>query len=183
MSYKTILLGAVLFFAGCSCQNPADNKPVLLKVNDYSVSREEFEREFADSPYAHSNTLDSRKQFMEIIINRKIILQEAERLGLDKEPDFLRIVERFWEQALLKSTLDHKSREIAGVVHITDGAVAEEYKRLQAEGKADKPLADMFSQIKWELTRAEETKIMDDWLKEMRNRAAIKENTELLNNK
>jgi peptidyl-prolyl cis-trans isomerase C len=183
MLYKTLLLSAVLFFAGCSGQGPIDNKQALLKVNDYSVTRDEFEREFADSPYAHSNTLDSRKQFLEILINRKIILQEAERQGLDKEPDFLRNIERFWEQALLKSTLDRMGREIVGRVRVTDAAVEDEYKRLQAEGKADKPLTEMFTQIKWELSRAKESQLLDEWLKALRGRAVIKENLDLLNDK
>ena len=120
---------------------------------------------------------------MEILINRKIILQEAERLGLDKEPDFLRNIERFWEQALLKSTLDRKGREISGRVRITDNAIEEEYNRLKADGKAEKPLQDMYSQIKWDLMRAKESQLLDEWLRSLRGRAVIRENLDLLNDK
>lgn len=172
-----LLLMILLVFIGC--ESPVKEAAVVT-INDYSVSQPEFEAEFKDSPFGRKDTLDSRKQFLEVLINRKLILQDAQKRGIDKEKDFLKSIERFWEQSLMKAYLDRKSQEVAGKVLVTDFAVEQAYKNLLAEGRTDKTYEEMYKQIKWELTRAKEAQIMDEWLNDLRSKAAINENLELL---
>jgi peptidyl-prolyl cis-trans isomerase SurA len=169
----------VLLFAFLGCEK-APVKPVLVTINNYSISREEFDREFIDSPLAKKDTREARKQFLEMLINRKLLLQEAQKLGLDKDAEFLKSIERFWEQSLLKAYLDRKTQEVAGQIFISDFAVEQAYKNLQAEGKADKPYAQMYRTLKWDLARAKESELMDKWLKDLKNNAAINVNVGLL---
>lgn len=170
----------VLLFALIGCTKPAPQKNAVVTINNYSISPDEFEAEFRDSAFGRKDTLDSRRQFMEVLINRKLMLQEAQRQGIDREKDFLKSIERFWEQSLLKAYLDRKSQEVAGKVMITDFAVEQTYKNLQAEGKAEKPYEEMYKELKWQLTRAKEAQVMDEWIKELRSKADIKENPGLL---
>jgi PBP1b-binding outer membrane lipoprotein LpoB len=102
------LLFVILLLTGCS-RSPAQ-KDILAKVNNYEITRSEFEDEFKVSPYGKTDTPASRKEFLDTLIDRKLILQYAEQKGYDKEKGFLKLIERFWEQSLLKVALDKKTR-------------------------------------------------------------------------
>ena len=115
-----IIILAVLMIGGCKCQ--AKNKQVLARINNYEITKQEFNEEFKDSAYGVSDTEESRKSFLENLINRKLILQDAQRQGLDKDSAFLKSIERFWEQSLLKVMLDKKSKDIS----LLKGAVKKE---------------------------------------------------------
>ncbi len=117
MKNKTIILFMAVIIAGCTCPLPKDEK-VLAKVNNYTITLEEFEVEFKESPYANDNTPDARKDFLKVLIGRKLILQDAQAKGLDKEKAFLKMIERFWEQSLLKLALQTKSQEIAALAQV-----------------------------------------------------------------
>ena len=106
-----IIVLAVLMIAGCKCQ--AKDRQILAKINNYEITKQEFEEEFKNSGFSVSDTEESRKSFLENLINRKLVLQEAQRLGVDKDKAFLKSIERFWEQSLLKVMLDKKSKDIS----------------------------------------------------------------------
>lgn len=113
MKNIAIFLFAVMFIAGCACPLPRDKK-VLAKINNYEITLNEFEEQFRESPYSRDNTLEARKDFLKVLIGRKLILQDAQAKGLDKEKEFLKMIERFWEQSLLKLALQRESQKIAG---------------------------------------------------------------------
>lgn len=114
MNKILIFLVILALILGCGRRGSQDRQ-ILAKVNNYEIGLQEFEEEFKGSPYAGDNTPQAKREFLKNLINRKLILQDAEKKGLDKDKDFLRMVERFWEQSLLKLALDKKSREIAGI--------------------------------------------------------------------
>lgn len=177
---RLFLLAILLSAAGCTRGGSEEKQDLLAKINNYEVTREEFEREFKDSSFGRADTLESRKEFLDNLINRKLILQDAQARGLDKDKDFLRLIERFWEQSLLKIALDRKTKEVSGAVFVSDKAVEDVYNKLAGEGKADRPYAKMYSQIKWELTRAKQSQMMDAWVSSLRKKAEIKVNQDLL---
>lgn len=108
-----IITLAMLMIAGCKCQ--AKDKQVLARINNYEITKQEFEEEFKNSGFSISDTEESRKSFLDNLINRKLVLQEAQRQGVDKDSAFLKSIERFWEQSLLKVMLDKKSKDISMV--------------------------------------------------------------------
>lgn len=177
---KTVLIILFSAFSVAGCGRPAPKEHVLARVNNYEITREEFEREFIRSPYAKNDTPQSREKFLERLVNVKLILQDAQAQGLDKDPDFLRMVERFWEQSLLKLTVDKKAKEIARAVSVSDRAVEEIYQKLSKEGKIDKPYDKVYPQIKWEVRRLEEARLMEKWFADLNRNADITINKELL---
>jgi len=163
--------------AGCS---KAPHERVIARINNYSISPQEFEIEFRESAYGSTDTPEARAQFLETLINRKLIMQDAQKLGLDKDVEFLKSIERYWEQLLLKASLDRKGSEIAGSVRISDSAVEAQYKKLVAEGKADMPYEQMYRDLKWQLTHDKEEKLMQEWVDSLRRQAVIKEDLNAL---
>lgn len=175
---------AALIFIGlfliCSCAKKEAPSNVLASVNNYEISKAEFELAFQDSRYAKNDTLQAKQEFLNNLINQKLILQEAQRQGLDKEPSFLKLIEKFWEQSLLKTALERKAKEAAGTAKVSDNTIKEAYDNMVKQGKATKPYEAMYSQIKWEISKLKESQKMDDWLVDLKKKAKIKINSGLL---
>jgi hypothetical protein len=153
---STLLVFAVfLLMSGCGPKPGAGTGgEVVVSINDYKITRGEFESEFKNSPYGTVDTPESRKNFLNALIDRKLILQYAQKEGYDKETTFLKTIEKFWEQSLLKIVLDKKMLEIAA--------------RNVSAG--------------WEAQRAEGAKEMDDWMGTLRKKARITVNEGVLKN-
>ncbi len=179
MKKNLIVLIFALFIFGCASK-PQAKKEVLAKVNNYEIAKEEFDEEFKNSPYGRVNTLESKREFLQNLINRKLILQEAEAKGLNKEESFLKMIERFWEQSFLKLALDKKTKEIAGASFVSDKVIKDTYEKMFKDGKTDKAYDQMYNQIKWEVTKLKETQMLNDWIVGLRRKADVKVNESLL---
>lgn len=180
MKKYLILLMTLFLIAGCG---QSGKEQFLAKINNYVITPAEFEQEFRDSPYGNDDTIDSRRIFLEQIINRQLILQDAQHRGIDKDKSFLKMIERFWEQSLLKLTLDRISREISGSVQVSDREIKEAYEKKFSEGKTDKSYAQAYNNIKSDLIKTKETRLMNEWLGGLYKKAKIEINYGLLNNK
>lgn len=180
--YYVILLVS-LAILGCMNHKPKANDKVIVKVNNYEVSLKEFEEDFKASSFSRVDTLASRKEFLSNLINRKIILQEAQRQNLDKEEGFLRLIEKFWEQSLVKVALEKKFNDVANSTVVSDKAVEEAYNKLVKDGKADKSYDQMYQQIKWEIMKLKEAEAVNEWVAKLRKQSNLKINYDLLNKK
>ena len=100
----------LLVLSGCGAPHQ-DAKDVVARVGSYVITREEFEDAYKNSSYGAQKTLSSRQAFLNNMINQKLILLDAENHGLDKDKEFLKMVENFWQQSLLTAALQAKSKE------------------------------------------------------------------------
>jgi len=155
---------------------PPKQEDYLVKINNYTITLQEFNEEFKSSAYAKNNTPDSKRDFLNMLIWRKLILQDAQARGMDKDKEFLKSIEHFWEQSLLKRMMNQKSQEITGSASISDSEVEAIYNKLKNEGKADKPYDQMYKQIKWSLTQLQESLMINKWLASLYKKANIKIN-------
>lgn len=178
MNKKMLFLFLLVFITGC---NPAPrNKQILAKINNYEITLDEFKEEFKGSGYGRNAGPDAQRDFLNNLINRKLILQDAQDKGLDKDKGFLKMIERFWEQSLLKLSIDNKTKETAGSSMVSDKEIEDAYNNLVKEGKADKDYDQMYQQIKWEITRSKETKSLNEWVAQLHKKSDIKVNYDLL---
>jgi len=177
MKKFTVIFTIIILVVLVSLLRTKKEDSYLVKINSYTITKQEFDSEFKDSAYAKQDTLESRKEFLATLIKRKLILQDAQKKGLDKDQEFLKTIERFWEQSLLKRAVDQKVQEISGSVSVTDQAIVEVYNKMQKDGKADKPYDQMYNQIKWSLSRSEESQALDRWIRQLSKSAVIKVNS------
>jgi len=176
---KIILLSlSALLILGCGRQ--PKNEVVLAKVNNYEITKDEFDADFQDSFYGRADGQEAKKDYLNNLINRKLILQDAQDKGLDKKKDFLRLIEKYWEQSLLKVALDKKTKEIAGSALVSDKTIEEAYNKMVKEGRTDKTYDQMYNQIKWEITKLKESEAMNTWIADLREKSHIKVNYDLL---
>lgn len=178
MKKSLIILLITMFVAAYGYAS--NQKQILAKVNNYQITSEEFQQELEESPYSRDDTYESKKEALDAVISRKLILQEAQKRGLDKDEKFLKMIEKFWEQSLLKIAVDKKSREIAGTIVVNDKDIEDRYQKMLEEGKADKPYDAIYNQLKWDLTREKEAKFMDQWIIELYQNAHIQVKYDLL---
>ena len=152
---NNILIFLLLLIWPLGCCPTTHKKQVLAKVNNYEITLAEFDEEFKNSPLINrDNNPESRADFLQFLINRKLILQDAEAKGLYKNKDFLKMIEHFWEQSLLKLALEKKSREISTAISVSG---AEE-----------------------DIAREKEAAAMDDWVVKLKKQAHIQINEALL---
>lgn len=178
MPRKIIILAiSILLMGFCWVSR---QKQILAKINNYEITLEEFKEELKDSPYAESKTYEAKGEFLDNIINRKLILQEAQKRGLDKNEKFLKVIEKFWEQALFKAALEEKTKQAAGAVFVSDKEVEDTYQKMLAAGATDKPYAAAYNQVKWEITRAKQTQLISEWVEGLRQNSDVKINCDLL---
>ncbi len=79
-----------------------------LAINDRVISKAEFEKMMRKKP-PHLN----RKLFIEAIIDRQLLIQEALKMKINKEESFRRSVQNFYEQSLINVLLDRKLNSIS----------------------------------------------------------------------
>lgn len=114
-----------------------------------------------------------RKQFLDSYINMKLILKEAEEMGLDKEHEFLRDIQFFWEQSLLKEAIAAKTNKLVSQVRVDDAEIQKYYNENKADF-GDKKLTEVYDQVRWILLKVKQSEIVSDWARALRSQAEIK---------
>lgn len=107
----SLILIGVCVLSVCGCAEKGPKKEVIATIGDYSLYKEDFLSELSFYTTEYRNEIP-KEQLLNDIIQKKVLLLEAQRQGLDRNPEFMKMVERFWEQSLLRSLLNKKSEEI-----------------------------------------------------------------------
>ena len=124
MLRSLLLVFTFVFSASAFCQNK-----VILTIDGNPVSVEEFERLYKKN---NQNLLEESEQknpveYMELFVNYKLKVHEAEQLGLDTIDSFVRE---------LKSYRDELAKPYLTDVQFSDIMVQEAYARMKNEVKA-----------------------------------------------
>lgn len=165
--YILIFLVA-LFLAGHGC---AQNEPAAITIGNIHISAQEFEAAYKTSPYIYQGA-DGKKAFLDSYVTKKLILAEAERMNLDKDPAFLNDIQMFWEQGLLKLVLLEKSKEFASQARATDEEIEAFYNEQRATFN-NKPLAQVRDQILSVLEKEKQVAMMTEWVNALKARIKI----------
>ncbi|HOW43188.1 MAG TPA: hypothetical protein PLF03_05950 [Candidatus Omnitrophota bacterium] len=172
-----VVLLTIVVAACCGCEQKA--KPAI-KIGDIGISAAEFNESFSAFRKARGQSAD-RKEFLDTYVTRKLILIEAEQLGLDKAPQFLQDLQLFWEQSLLKLMLARKVNEVSVRVRVDDKEIEEYYLRHKEKDFPDKELAQVYDQIKILLFKVKQRLAMQRWTDELKKRTAVEIDYKLLN--
>ncbi|NTV29255.1 MAG: hypothetical protein HGA80_04150 [Candidatus Omnitrophica bacterium] len=171
----------ILCLALMGCGKAEPPKQVVVVINDYEVSQEEFEQGFAQSPYAvREDRGKARGEYLDNLINQKLILQDAQKKNMDKDREFLKSIERFWEQSLLTIAVGTKTREISGSLQVPPDQIQKLYQQMVKEGLTTKSFEEMYPQIKWQAAKQFEAQALALWMDGLRREAKVKINDSLL---
>jgi len=177
MVFFLILVG--LFFI---TKKNLTHESYVLRINNFPMSKEEFEEYFKQMNAGKKDSPENRKKVLETLVNKKIILQEAEKEGLQKSKEFLKTLQDFYEQLLFKMILDKKSKELGSKINVSDEEVKARYQLLKDKGLVLQPLSEVYEKIKWQVFREKQTQALDSWLQDLRKKARIEvKEKEILN--
>lgn len=175
-----IFLLVFVLLTAVSCAKRSPGKETAFTINDYVLTVEEFNELFAELELPE-DTPQARRDFLENLIKQKLLLQEAQRQGLDKQSDFLKSIERFWQQSLLKLIIDKKAKETAGRAAVTEQEVRDYYERWSRENpESAKTYEELSGVIRQQLLNMKQLLIINSWIDDMKKSAKIKVDKKVL---
>lgn len=168
---------AAALMGGCSSEpaSPHQGKPVVV-INDLNLMKEDLRQEIGRSPVGPGQASpEGEPEWLTRVIERELIIQEGRRLGLDRNLEFMRSIERFWKEALLKQVVQRKAREISSQVQVYEPEIEAYYQNwVKAQkGGALSSLEAKRPEIEQILRRQKEADAMEQWVTELREHAAI----------
>ncbi len=131
-----ITLMVIAAFAACN-KKPAEQKEqkgaVLAKVGAAVITEGDLERELKSLPdYAQQMFSDEkgREKFVDELVKKEMLYQEAVKKGLDKSADFVKKVEEFKKLTLVSELLE---KEIMAKAKVSDQETKDYYEKHKEE--------------------------------------------------
>lgn len=123
-TYKTSLLVLISLCLLLPAQRAAAATEVA-KINNTSITLEEFNKKYQENLKFFQFKAPSRKSVLDDLIKRELGIQEARKLGLDKDPD---VIERM-NTVLYQSLLEKKLNKEFEAIHISDDDAKQYYSK------------------------------------------------------
>ncbi len=120
-----------ILLAGCAGLQPRSQEMVLARVNGEAITGQDLEEAFTQSHRGHGIFLAGKgavRQFLEKVIDKRLLLQEARRIGLDQDPEIQEVLE---ERRGKRAAEEFYRDEVQRKVVIPEEAVLAAYERLK----------------------------------------------------
>ncbi len=171
--FSALLLFLCVHYSSNATENQYSEE-VIIQVNNSKITLEEFNELFksgcTNDPEMEP-TLENRDKFVQYLIEKELMIQEAMRLELARKKNFIRTIEKFWEQTLIQDLLKTKHAEWKKKVLVTN----DEIKQYYNENKEN--MEDTLEDAKEDIRRVIESdkleKIQRDWYQAMKDKAVI----------
>ncbi len=180
MKIKKVKYIGVLFLVGMilvsvsSCGTKEETERIVIQINNYPLTAGEFNELVQEVGIADEGP-EARKMFLDTLVTRKLLLQEAAKQGLDKEKPFLKSIENFWEQSLLKTVIDNKMNEMVGKIKISNAELKIYYEQwLHQNPESEKTFDEMKNLFATQLLKIKQSQILDKWIDDLKSKADIK---------
>lgn len=98
---------------GAPNQKPEDLAQVLARIDDVNITVGDFqERINKQSPYvrARYNSIERKKEFLDNLVRFEVLAKEAERKGLQSDPEVVRTMKQVMIQRLMKDEFESKMK-------------------------------------------------------------------------
>ena len=158
---------SVLFLGGCVKKE----KPAIT-IGPTVITVEEFQQAYDKANQSRNGQL-SRREFLNSLVTRKLILQEAEQAGLDKDQQILEGLQIFWEQALMKLVLAKKLNELSLITRVSEKEIADYYQRHKESDFSGKDISEVHEQIRMLLLRIKKQLEVQRWTSSLKRKAKI----------
>ena len=176
LSFMALLI--LVSFLSYGCSKKTDNVQIVARVNNYLVTIDDFKHEAGMSIYGASKEL-----ILQDIINKELLLQEAQKINLDKNKYFMKEIEDYWKQTLIKRLISLKGDEFLALSKVSAEEIKAEYNRMyQEETGKIKPYEQISGKIQEQLRTKKAQIMLNNWINGLRKNADIKEFGEVLNN-
>lgn len=131
------------------CTKKPDKNQIVAEINNYQLTVDDFKYEAELSLSGASN-----EQILQDIITKELLLQEAQKNSLDKNRRFMKEIENYWKQTLIKRLIYIKGEEFLASI----------------KGNESKEMKLRKAQV-----------LLDQWINQLKNNANIKKYDPILN--
>ena len=179
------LATAVLLIGACSpAPDSAGRDRALATIGEYRLSLADFETELAaelELDRDYKLTRNAKREFLDTLIGKELLIQEAVRLKLDRQDTFQKSIEKYWESTLIRDLIALKSREIDETIVIAEEEITERYGTLLQASPEIGPLTDeLQAQLRRELKASKKSKRLSQWIDQLKNQTTIEIDEALL---
>ncbi len=184
LATSTLLFTVILtiIFSGCTSERNVSEKSVAT-VNKEIVSLKNFQRDLAirakQNPSFRVNEETVQEQ-LNSSIDRKLLIQEAMKMGLANHEDFVRTIQVFWEQTLIRELIEAKNNEWKDSLFVTEDEIRNYYEGINKDSVKLPPLESIYDQIKKAKLAQKRTDALEAWMSEVKSIAIININDDLL---
>ena len=139
MIKKTFFLAAffvVLALSLASCGPASPRQEHIAVVNGAPIGVDEFTREasMASERYPEIGAAPGSEEALTVVLDsmilKKLMIQEAAKMGLSEDKEFLNTIKMFWEQTLIKKLIDARNTEFEKTLSVSGGEAEAHYRRM-----------------------------------------------------
>ncbi|MDA8133290.1 MAG: SurA N-terminal domain-containing protein [Desulfobacteraceae bacterium] len=176
LSFICLTCFLVFILAGCRGDKAGEPHGLIATINGYELTREEYESKLArelDYTQEYKTTPEARAEFLDTLVQTEILIQEAMRLGLEKKPEFVRAIEKYWEATLIKNLMEEKNKDISQRTTVMDKDIKAYYDGLKYEDDTLPPLERIEPDIARQLKAEKQTQALNEWISEVKKKARV----------
>jgi hypothetical protein len=121
MKYLFVILTIILAISAATIfliwpDQPKVKKDILVTINGHDISRSDMQEEGkTGSHHGSSNDL------IDSVITKQLLIEEAQKLSIDKEPSFRKELQDYYEQSLIKVLMERENASLK--VEVSDQEV------------------------------------------------------------
>ncbi len=183
MKKRTLCLILVILTLFCCSDKREQKGNIIAKINNFHLSFEEFERLLAAELELDKElkiTKKAKREFLDELIKKELLIQEAKKQKLDRKEKFIRAIERYWEATLIRDLIDLQGAEIEKHTLVSQEEITDYY----SEMKKVTPTLPVFSKIQHkihdELKEKKKRLKLKQWITELKENAKIEIHENLL---
>lgn len=112
MKYLFIILTIILAITAATIvfiwpDQPKEKKDILVTINGHDISRTDMQEEGRTGSHHGSGS-----DFIDSVITKQLLIEEAQKLSIDKEPSFRKELKEYYEQSLIKVLMERENTSL-----------------------------------------------------------------------
>ena len=177
-------LGVLLILGIINCsQDKSEEELVIAKINDYALTLNAFNtqlREELEYDKDYKLNQDTKKAFIDQIITKELLIQEAKKRKLDRKDNFVRAIERYWESTLRRERMAIEGQKIEKRTVVSQEEITARYNSMLESDPDLIPLEALSEQISQQILNEKKQLALEEWVGQLKSNARISVNEELL---
>nr|MBF0223687.1 SurA N-terminal domain-containing protein [Desulfobulbaceae bacterium] len=183
ISRFTFFCVVLLLLVSCSSEEAVKQK-VLAKVNNYEIYLDDFRSQLAEEVEYETDyklTEKSKREFLNDLIRKELLIQEAKRMDLDREDEFVKTIERYWESTLVRNLIAIRSAEISKKILVSEEEIEGRIQQMRS-GRSEEQveISSMRPEIEREIREAKKSAALQEWIEQLQESAKLEIDSELL---
>ncbi len=171
-----------VFIFGCAQEQVGESK-TLAKINEYVLPLDEFQIQLAEELNLDREfklTNEAKKDFLDQLIIQEILIQEAKKQQLDRRKKFMRTIERYWESTLIRDLMEVEGKKIEERTVISQEEIEMTYNEMKKIEENLPPLDSINDEISKKIMEDKKSKMLKEWIDQLKAKAKIEINQDLL---